>query len=117
VPKFPYRFEGRIQLLGDLFDDRAELQAYRDEARQILNELSEMYDLRNYLAHGLARFDLSTSTFTVRRIQPEKNGRYAETELEISPSGLPANLTRMSIFCQKVMYFVRRVSEDFDLQF
>ncbi len=117
VDDVKFRFESRVEAFEVLFKSRSELSEYSDQCEKICERLRQTYDLRNYLAHGIARYDVATEVFTVRRILPTKEDPWNEVALDIPAAATIPETSKMSLFCQEFMHFARDISERFELEF
>ena len=112
-----FRFESRVDAFEKFFSTRVELVDYKDEAEFLCSKLRTTYDLRNFLAHGIARFDVDTGIFTIRRILPAADNPWQEVHIEIRSEAVHSYLSDMSLFCQRFMYFAREINDKYQLQF
>lgn len=112
-----FRVESRVDAFEEFFSTRRELADYKDEAILLCTKLHTTYDLRNFLAHGIARFDAETGIFMIRRILPAADDPWREVHIEIRSEAVPSYLSEMSFFCQRFMHFAREISDKYQLQF
>jgi len=112
-----FRFESRVDTFEEFFISRPELQNFTADALELCTGLRERYDLRNFLAHGIVRFDAETDEFTVRRILPSQSDPWQEVSLVVPFEVVAGELSKMSLFCQRFMFFAREVSETYQLDF
>ena len=112
-----FRVESRVDAFEDFFSTRSELVDYKAEAVFLCSKLRTTYDLRNFLAHGIVRFDVDTGTFTIRRILPAPNNPWQEVHIEILSEAVPSHISEMSLFCQRFMFFAREINDKYQLQF
>jgi len=112
-----FRFESRVDAFENFFSTRAELVDLKEEAEYLCSKIRTTYDLRNFLAHGIVRFDVDTGIFTIRRILPAASDPWREIQIEILSEAVNSHLSEMSLFCQRFMYFAREINDEYQLQF
>lgn len=112
-----FRFEARVDSFENILKEQQAISSFREQGVSLCSRLRDTYDLRNFLAHGIVRYDVSEEIFTIRRIKPAPEDPWNELEFQFGAEQIFLETSRMSLLCQEFMYFARELNDHFGLNF
>lgn len=112
-----FRFEGRMEAFELLLSQHSEFDRFKSQGLQLCERIRQTENLRNFFAHGIARFDADAQVFTLRRILPSRTDPWREVSIDIHAEEINSSTSQMSLLTQEFMYFARELSDTFKLEF